>query len=61
MKRLIFPILGLLIFSYSVHSQEPIKPASPGFDVVHDSIAHGKIESFNSVKAGKKITTIKIK
>lgn len=50
MKRLILPFLGLLMFSYTVHSQEPIKPAVPGFDVVHDSIAHGKIDtiSYNS-------------
>lgn len=50
MKRLIFPILGFLMFSYVVHSQEPIKPATSGFDEVHDSIAHGKIDtiSYNS-------------
>jgi enterochelin esterase-like enzyme len=45
MKQLIVAIAGTLIFNVAVYSQDIVKPASPGFDVLRDSIAHGKIDT----------------
>ncbi len=44
MKHYLLVIIGLVLLNHSVHSQE-IKPAALGFDVVHDSISHGSIDT----------------
>jgi len=45
MKKLLFALANVLLLNLSVHSQEPVKPGQPGFDVPRDSIAHGKIDT----------------
>jgi enterochelin esterase-like enzyme len=45
MKKLLFALTYVLLLHISVHSQEPVKPGPPGFDVLRDSIAHGKIDT----------------
>jgi len=45
MKKLLFALANVLLVNISVHSQEPVKPGQPGFDVLRDSIAHGKIDT----------------
>ena len=45
MKELLFALTTVLLVNMSVHSQEPVKPGQPGFDVLRDSIAHGKIDT----------------
>ena len=45
MKKLILPILGILLSFYSVQSQEIIKPATSGYDELHEGISHGSIDS----------------
>ena len=45
MKKLLFALANVLLVNISVHSQEPVKPGQPGFDVLLDSIAHGKIDT----------------
>ncbi|MEO6732144.1 MAG: alpha/beta hydrolase-fold protein [Ferruginibacter sp.] len=45
MKKLLFALASVLLVNISVHSQEPVKPGQPGFDVLRDSIAHGKIDT----------------
>jgi hypothetical protein len=43
MKKLLF--VGVLLINVSVNSQEPVKSGSTGFDILRDSIAHGKIDT----------------
>src|SRR5215210_2837334 len=43
MKKLLFA--AVLLVNLSVYSQEPVKPAQPGFDLLRDSMAHGKIDT----------------
>ena len=45
MKKLLFALANVLLVNISVYSQEPVKPGQPGFDVLRDSIAHGKIDT----------------
>ncbi len=45
MKKLLFALATVFLVNISVHSQEPVKPGPPGFDVLLDSIAHGKIDT----------------
>ena len=45
MKKLLFALATVFLVNISVHSQEPVKPGQPGFDVLRDSIAHGKIDT----------------
>jgi enterochelin esterase-like enzyme len=45
MKKLLFALANVLLVNISVHSQEPVKPGPPGFDILRDSIAHGKIDT----------------
>jgi enterochelin esterase-like enzyme len=45
MKKLLFALANVLLVNISVHSQEPVKPGQPGFDVLRDSIAHGNIDT----------------
>jgi enterochelin esterase-like enzyme len=45
MKKLLFALANVLMVNISVHSQEPVKPGQPGFDVLRDSIPHGKIDT----------------
>lgn len=45
MKKLLFAIANVLLVNISIHSQEPVKPGQPGFDVLRDSIAHGNIDT----------------
>jgi enterochelin esterase-like enzyme len=56
MKYLNITLLFLILFAFMGYSQEPIKPASPGFDMVRTSIPHGKIDSitYNSKTVGTK-------
>jgi enterochelin esterase-like enzyme len=45
MKKIVFALVNVLLVNISVHSQEPVKPGPPGFDVLRDSIAYGKIDT----------------
>lgn len=45
MRKLLFALANVLLVNISVHSQEPVKPGQPGFDILRDSIAHGKIDT----------------
>src|SRR6187399_2404860 len=45
MKKLLFALANVLLVNISVHSQEPVKPGQPGFDVLRDGIAHGNIDT----------------
>lgn len=45
MKKILFALAIVFLASISVHSQEPVKPGQPGFDVLRDSIAHGNIDT----------------
>ena len=45
MKKLLFALASVLLVNVSVYSQEAVKPGPPGFDVLRDSIAHGKIDT----------------
>jgi trehalose-phosphatase len=45
MKKLLFALATVFLVNMSVYSQEPVKPGPPGFDVLRDSIAHGKIDT----------------
>jgi hypothetical protein len=44
MKKLIVAIAAMF-FIISAGAQEPVKPASMGFDTVRSSIAHGRIDT----------------
>ncbi len=54
MKSALFLIALCFVFSHLASSQEIIKPAALGFDVVKSAIAHGSIDtvSYNSVTVG---------
>ena len=54
MKNVLLLISVCCIFSFRVYSQETIKPAALGFDVVKSAIAHGTIDtiSYNSTTVG---------
>lgn len=43
MKQVLFTIA--VLFSASLYSQDIIKPASTGFDVIRENISHGKIDT----------------
>lgn len=45
MKKILSVIVGVLVINLSVNSQEAIKPGPTGFDVLRDSIVHGKIDT----------------
>ena len=45
MKKFVLPFIGILISFYSAEAQEIIKPASPGFDELHEGISHGRIDT----------------
>jgi len=45
MKKILAAIGSVVLINVSVNSQEPVKPGQPGFDVPHDSIPHGKIDT----------------
>jgi enterochelin esterase-like enzyme len=45
MKKFLFALATVFLVNISVHSQEPVKPGPPGYDVLRDSIAHGKIDT----------------
>jgi enterochelin esterase-like enzyme len=45
MKNLFLSILAFLLISFSVAAQEAIQPASAGFDLVQETIPHGKIDT----------------
>lgn len=45
MKKLLFVLAGMLLFNVFVDGQDIVKPATPGFDVVRESIAHGSIDT----------------
>ncbi len=54
MKNLITIIVLILLFAYVGNSQNSIKPAPTGFDIVHSNIPHGKIDtiSYKSATVG---------
>ena len=56
MKQLILPLLSILISYQTVTSQSIIKPATPGFDEVHEGISLGKIDTivYNSTTVSTK-------
>ena len=45
MKKFLFALANLFLVNMCVSSQEPVKSGLPGFDVLRDSIAHGKIDT----------------
>jgi enterochelin esterase-like enzyme len=45
MKQLISLLIVLLVAGFDAQSQSPVKPAALGFDVVRESIPHGKIDT----------------
>jgi len=45
MKKLIYPIFTLLVFSFPANAQNIVKQAPPGFDSLRADIAHGKIDT----------------
>jgi enterochelin esterase-like enzyme len=45
MKKILTAIASMLLLHVSVQSQEAIKPGPVGFDVLRDSIDHGKIDT----------------
>ena len=45
MKASISLILALIAFSYNAYSQNRLTPAPIGFDIVRESIPHGKIDT----------------
>ena len=45
MKKILFTVVVLVLYNASVYSQEPVKPASVGFDVKRENIAHGTIDT----------------
>jgi enterochelin esterase-like enzyme len=47
MKKLIYPIFTLLLFSLPANAQSIVKHAPPGFDSLRADIAHGKIDTVN--------------
>ncbi|MES2775668.1 MAG: alpha/beta hydrolase-fold protein [Bacteroidota bacterium] len=47
MKKLLFALANVLLLNISVYSQEPVKSAHPGFDILRDSIPHGKIDTIS--------------
>jgi enterochelin esterase-like enzyme len=47
MKKLIYPIFTLLVFSFPADAQSIAKHAPPGFDSLRADIAHGKIDTVN--------------
>ncbi|TMI66406.1 MAG: esterase [Bacteroidetes bacterium] len=57
MKKLLFALANVLLVNISVHSQEPVKPGQPGFDVLRDSIAHGNIDTI--IYKSKTVDTIR--
>jgi len=56
MKKIFFAIAASLLVHISSTAQEAVKPASPGFDVVRDSILHGNLDSvtYQSKTVGNK-------
>lgn len=45
MKKRSFAVFAALLFHAWVFSQEPVKPAAPGFDQKRENIAHGSIDT----------------
>jgi enterochelin esterase-like enzyme len=45
MKHFCFAVTCILLFNAAAYSQDAIKPASTGFDVMRESIAHGIIDT----------------
>lgn len=45
MKKLLISAVSLMLFMASVFSQDAVKPATPGFDVKRENIAHGNIDT----------------
>ncbi len=56
MRKLFFAVTITFFFSAPAYSQDAVQPATPGFDVIRDSIAHGNIDtiSYNSKTVGSK-------
>ncbi len=56
MKKIIVAVAGAFLFNVAVYAQDAIQPATSGFDVIRDSIAHGNIDtiSYNSKTVGSK-------
>ena len=45
MKLFISLLIVLIVAGFNVQSQSPVKPAALGFDIVRESIPHGKIDT----------------
>jgi len=45
MRKLFFAVAAAFLLIFSAYAQEPVKPASMGFDTVRTGIAHGNIDT----------------
>jgi enterochelin esterase-like enzyme len=56
MKKILIAIAASSLLNVSAYSQDAVKPASTGFDVLRESIAHGNIDSitYQSKTVGNK-------
>ena len=45
MRKFIFAVAPAFLFIFSTTAQEPVKPASMGFDTIRTGIAHGNIDT----------------
>jgi enterochelin esterase-like enzyme len=57
MKKIIAVIASAWLINMPVNAQEPVKPGPPGFDILRDSIAHGKIDTL--VYQSKTVDTLR--
>jgi enterochelin esterase-like enzyme len=57
MKKLGLAVVNIFFALVSTHSQEIVKPGLPGFDLVRDSIPHGKIDTI--VYKSKTVDTVR--
>ncbi|HEX2935403.1 MAG TPA: alpha/beta hydrolase-fold protein [Bacteroidales bacterium] len=56
MKKIVILLFITSLFGYKANTQNPVEPASPGFDIVRAGIPHGKIDSivYDSKTVGTK-------
>lgn len=55
-RRLLLTLSIILIYYFNVNSQNPVAPASPGFDIIRSNISHGIIDTiaYDSKTVGAK-------
>lgn len=56
MRKLVISLFIVSMFGFKANAQNPVEPASPGFDIVRAGIAHGTIDSvvYDSKTVGTK-------